>query len=69
VQECHLVALHLVCAAFDAAVLAAPPRVPAGARVEAAADREGASQRGTSEERTDRGGGLGLAARSDQWVR
>jgi D-sedoheptulose 7-phosphate isomerase len=30
VQECHLVALHLVCAAFDAAVLAAPPRVPTG---------------------------------------
>ncbi|MCW2701388.1 MAG: gmhA [Blastococcus sp.] len=28
VQECHLVALHLVCAAFDAAVLADPPRVP-----------------------------------------
>jgi D-sedoheptulose 7-phosphate isomerase len=28
VQECHLVALHLVCAAFDAAVLAAPSRVP-----------------------------------------
>jgi ABC-2 type transport system ATP-binding protein len=31
---------------------------------EAAADREGASQRGTSEERTDRGGGLGSGARS-----
>jgi D-sedoheptulose 7-phosphate isomerase len=30
VQECHLVALHLVCAAFDAAVLATPARVPAG---------------------------------------
>ncbi|MBN1091310.1 SIS domain-containing protein [Blastococcus sp. TML/M2B] len=30
VQECHLVALHLVCAAFDAAVLAEPSRVPAG---------------------------------------
>jgi D-sedoheptulose 7-phosphate isomerase len=28
VQECHLVALHLVCAAFDAAVLAPPARVP-----------------------------------------
>src|SRR4051794_31081892 len=28
VQECHLVALHLVCAAFDAAVLAEPARVP-----------------------------------------
>jgi D-sedoheptulose 7-phosphate isomerase len=27
VQECHLVALHLLCAAFDAAVLAASPRV------------------------------------------
>jgi D-sedoheptulose 7-phosphate isomerase len=30
VQECHLVALHLICAAFDAAVLAAPSRVPTG---------------------------------------
>ena len=30
VQECHLVALHLVCAAFDAAVLATPARVPDG---------------------------------------
>jgi D-sedoheptulose 7-phosphate isomerase len=30
VQECHLVALHLVCAAFDAAVLAEPPRIPSG---------------------------------------
>jgi D-sedoheptulose 7-phosphate isomerase len=30
VQECHLVALHLVCAAFDAAVLAVPARVPSG---------------------------------------
>ncbi|MDT0277415.1 D-sedoheptulose-7-phosphate isomerase [Blastococcus goldschmidtiae] len=30
VQECHLVALHLVCAAFDAAVLAEPSRVPTG---------------------------------------
>jgi D-sedoheptulose 7-phosphate isomerase len=28
VQECHLVALHLVCAAFDTAVLAEPARVP-----------------------------------------
>ncbi|MGY1733197.1 SIS domain-containing protein [Geodermatophilus sp. SYSU D01045] len=28
VQECHLVALHLLCAAFDAAVLAEPARVP-----------------------------------------
>jgi D-sedoheptulose 7-phosphate isomerase len=28
VQECHLVALHLVCAAFDDAVLAEPARVP-----------------------------------------
>ena len=27
VQECHLVALHLVCAAFDAAVLSEPSRV------------------------------------------
>src|SRR5918994_2942670 len=33
-------------------------------RSEAASDREGASQRGTSEERTDRGGGLGSGARS-----
>jgi D-sedoheptulose 7-phosphate isomerase len=30
VQECHLVALHLLCAAFDAAVLAEPARVPSG---------------------------------------
>jgi D-sedoheptulose 7-phosphate isomerase len=30
VQECHLVALHLVCAAFDAAVLAESPRVDPG---------------------------------------
>jgi D-sedoheptulose 7-phosphate isomerase len=30
VQECHLVALHLICAAFDAAVLAPPSRVPTG---------------------------------------
>ncbi len=28
VQECSLVALHLLCAAFDAAVLAEPARVP-----------------------------------------
>ena len=28
VQECHLVALHLLCAAFDAAVLAEPARIP-----------------------------------------
>jgi hypothetical protein len=33
-------------------------------RSEAAADREGASQRGTSGERTDRGGGLDMGARS-----
>jgi ABC-2 type transport system ATP-binding protein len=33
-------------------------------RSEAAADREGASQRGTSEERIDRAGGLGSEARS-----
>jgi D-sedoheptulose 7-phosphate isomerase len=32
VQECHLVALHLVCAAFDAAVLAEPARVPTRTR-------------------------------------
>jgi D-sedoheptulose 7-phosphate isomerase len=36
VQECHLVALHLVCAAFDAAVLAAAARVPASTRMEVA---------------------------------
>ncbi|MGY1827494.1 MULTISPECIES: D-sedoheptulose-7-phosphate isomerase [unclassified Blastococcus] len=36
VQECHLAALHLVCAAFDAAVLADPPRVPTGPSFEAA---------------------------------
>ena len=30
VQEVHLVALHLICAAFDEAVLAAPARVPSG---------------------------------------
>jgi D-sedoheptulose 7-phosphate isomerase len=33
VQECHLVALHLVCAAFDAAVLADPPRVTTATRM------------------------------------
>ena len=36
VQECHLVALHLVCASFDAAVLAAPARVPSRSRLEVA---------------------------------
>jgi D-sedoheptulose 7-phosphate isomerase len=36
VQECHLVALHLVCAAFDAAVLAEPSRVPTGPSLGAA---------------------------------
>jgi D-sedoheptulose 7-phosphate isomerase len=36
VQECHLVALHLICAAFDAAVLAAPARVPSPMRMEVA---------------------------------
>jgi D-sedoheptulose 7-phosphate isomerase len=36
VQECHLVALHLVCAAFDAAVLASPARVPTGTTLESA---------------------------------
>jgi D-sedoheptulose 7-phosphate isomerase len=30
VQECHLVALHLVCAAFDGSVLAEPARVAPG---------------------------------------
>ena len=33
VQECHLVGLHLVCAAFDAAVLSEPARVPRETRV------------------------------------
>jgi D-sedoheptulose 7-phosphate isomerase len=32
VQECHLVALHLLCASFDAAVLAEPARVPTSRR-------------------------------------
>jgi D-sedoheptulose 7-phosphate isomerase len=36
VQECHLVALHLVCAAFDAAVLAEPARVPSTPRFQVA---------------------------------
>jgi D-sedoheptulose 7-phosphate isomerase len=36
VQECHLVALHLLCAAFDAAVLASPARVPTATRLGAA---------------------------------
>lgn len=34
VQECHLVALHLVCAAFDSAVLAEPARVDTTSHVE-----------------------------------
>jgi D-sedoheptulose 7-phosphate isomerase len=34
VQECHLVALHLLCAAFDAAVLAEPARVSTGNHVQ-----------------------------------
>jgi D-sedoheptulose 7-phosphate isomerase len=34
VQECHLVALHLVCAAFDSAVLSEPARVPAASQVQ-----------------------------------
>jgi D-sedoheptulose 7-phosphate isomerase len=34
VQECHLVALHLLCAAFDAAVLSEPARVSATNRVQ-----------------------------------
>ena len=33
VQECHLVALHLLCASFDAAVLAEPARVPTAPRL------------------------------------
>jgi D-sedoheptulose 7-phosphate isomerase len=36
VQECHLVALHLLCAAFDTAVLAEPARIPTATRLEAA---------------------------------
>ena len=36
VQECHLVALHLLCAAFDAAVLAEPARVDTSPRMEVA---------------------------------
>jgi len=36
VQECHLVALHLVCAAFDEAVLAEPARVPSAGRLQVA---------------------------------
>ena len=36
VQECHLVALHLLCASFDAAVLAEPARVPSGSRFQVA---------------------------------
>jgi D-sedoheptulose 7-phosphate isomerase len=36
VQECHLAALHLLCAAFDAAVLAEPARVPTTRRFEVA---------------------------------
>jgi D-sedoheptulose 7-phosphate isomerase len=36
VQECHLVALHLLCAAFDAAVLAEPARVPSAGRFQVA---------------------------------
>jgi D-sedoheptulose 7-phosphate isomerase len=35
VQECHLVALHLLCAAFDAAVLAEPARVATATHVQA----------------------------------
>jgi D-sedoheptulose 7-phosphate isomerase len=34
VQECHLVALHLLCAAFDAAVLAEPARVSSSNHVQ-----------------------------------
>lgn len=34
VQECHLVALHLLCAAFDAAVLADSPRISTRNHVE-----------------------------------
>jgi D-sedoheptulose 7-phosphate isomerase len=36
VQECHLVALHLLCASFDQAILAEPARVPATRRFEVA---------------------------------
>ena len=34
VQECHLVALHLLCASFDAAVLAEPARISSTNHVE-----------------------------------
>ena len=34
VQECHLVALHLICASFDAAVLSSPSRVRSGTSME-----------------------------------
>jgi D-sedoheptulose 7-phosphate isomerase len=36
VQECHLVALHLLCASFDEAVLAEPARVPTTSRFQVA---------------------------------
>jgi D-sedoheptulose 7-phosphate isomerase len=36
VQECHLVALHLLCASFDEAILAEPARVPATRRFDVA---------------------------------
>jgi D-sedoheptulose 7-phosphate isomerase len=36
VQECHLVALHLLCAAFDEAILTEPARVPTTRRFEVA---------------------------------
>ncbi len=36
VQECHLVALHMVCASFDAAILAPPKEVPSTSRLEVA---------------------------------
>jgi D-sedoheptulose 7-phosphate isomerase len=53
VQECHLVALHLVCAAFDAAVLAEPARVPRRPRVEVAVSGQARERR--SEERASSG--------------
>ena len=36
VQECHLVALHLLCAAFDEALFAEPARVASGPRFQVA---------------------------------
>jgi D-sedoheptulose 7-phosphate isomerase len=53
VQECHLVALHLLCAAFDEAVLAEPARVPTATRLGGAGSGQGREHR--SEERARSG--------------